>query len=129
MPLVRIAVPADTTPAWRRTVADGVHRALVDTVDVPIDDRFQLIEPRADEERIVDPNYLGVARSDRAVIVSITFRRGRSEAKKRALHRAVADNLAAAPGIRREDVMIVLTENDSVDWSFGAGVAQYAPGP
>ena len=129
MPLVRLSVPADTTPAWRRAVADGVQRALVDTADVPVDDRFQLIEPRAREERIIDPGYLGIARTDRAVIVSITFRRGRSDAKKRALHRAIADNLAAAPGIRREDVMIVLTENEPIDWSFGAGVAQYAPGP
>ena len=129
MPLVRIALPADTAPAWRRAVADGVHRALVDTVDVPLGDRFQLIEPRAHDERIIDAAYLGIARGDGAVIITISLRRGRSDAEKRALYRAIAGNLAAAPGVRREDVMIVLSENDPVDWSFGAGVAQYAPGP
>jgi hypothetical protein len=30
--------------------------------------------------------------------------------------------------LRAEDVLIVLTENDPVDWSFGNGIAQYAPG-
>ena len=129
MPLVRIALPAETSAAWRRAVADGVHRALVDAIGVPEADRFQLIEPRAADERIADPGYLGVARSAAPVVVAITLRAGRSDAKKRALYRAIADNLAATPGVRPEDVMVVLTENAEIDWSFGAGVAQYAPGP
>jgi hypothetical protein len=33
----------------------------------------------------------------------------------------------AATGTRREDVMVVLSENDAIDWSFGGGIAQYAP--
>jgi 4-oxalocrotonate tautomerase len=31
--------------------------------------------------------------------------------------------------LRPEDIMVVLTENTSLDWSFGAGVAQYASIP
>ena len=25
------------------------------------------------------------------------------------------------------DARVVLSENDAIDWSFGAGIAQYAP--
>ena len=54
---------------------------------------------------------------------------GRDDAKKRALYAAIARNLAAKPGLRKEDVMIALVENTRVDWSFGNGIAQYVPGP
>jgi len=32
-----------------------------------------------------------------------------------------------ATGTRIVDVMIVLTENQAIDWSLGGGVAQYSP--
>ena len=41
--------------------------------------------------------------------------------------RTCAENVSAATGTRVEDVMVVLSENDAVDWSFGGGIAQYAP--
>ena len=41
-------------------------------------------------------------------------------------YRAVVDRAAAAIGVRPEDVLVVLSENDAIDWSFGGGVAQYA---
>ena len=69
-----------------------------------------------------------VARSPGFVAIHITMRRGRTTAKKRALYRAIADRVHDATGTRIEDVMIVLSENESIDWSFGGGVAQYSPG-
>ena len=57
----------------------------------------------------------------------ITLRRGRAPEKKRALYRALAHNVSAATGTRVEDVMVVVSENDAIDWSFGGGIAQYAP--
>jgi hypothetical protein len=33
--------------------------------------------------------------------------------------------MSATGLVRKEDLLIVLHENDSADWSFGAGVAQY----
>ena len=44
MPLVRITVAQGTAPEARRAIGDGVHRALVETANVPADDRFQVIE-------------------------------------------------------------------------------------
>jgi phenylpyruvate tautomerase PptA (4-oxalocrotonate tautomerase family) len=103
-----------------------VHRALVQTIDVPAADRFQVIHVQPSADLIYDPSYLDIARTEDFVAVRITLRRGRSLEQKRALYRAIADQALAALGVRRQDVLVVLSENDSADWSFGDGVAQYA---
>ena len=127
MPLVRIEVAAGHDASYRRNVSDAVHRALVDAIGIPPADRFHVVTAHAPEDLIYDPGYLGVTRSAGFIAVHITLRRGRPPEKKRALYRAIADNVHAATGTRVEDVMVVLTENDAIDWSFGGGVAQYAP--
>ena len=43
MPLVRISVLKGRSAAQRRALGDAVHRALVETIDVPALDRFQVI--------------------------------------------------------------------------------------
>lgn len=127
MPLVRISVPANRDASYRRNVSDAVHKALVDAIGIPPADRFHILTAHNPEDLIFDPGYLDVTRTPGFLAVHITLRRGRAPEKKRALYRAIADNVNAATGTRAEDVMIVLSENDAVDWSFGGGVAQYAP--
>ncbi len=127
MPLVRIDVPANLDASYRRSVSDAVHRALVEVVGIPPADRFHVIGAHGPEDLIFDPSYLGVARTPGFIAVHITLRRGRAPEMKRALYRAIAENVRAATGTRIEDVMVVLSENEPIDWSFGAGVAQYAP--
>jgi phenylpyruvate tautomerase PptA (4-oxalocrotonate tautomerase family) len=129
MPLVRIELPAGKTNEWRRNVADGVHAALVETVGVPPTDRFQVLTEHAPDALIFDPTYMDIARGPDFTLVQVFLSVGRDDAKKRALYAAIARNLAAKPGLRKEDVMIALVENTRVDWSFGNGIAQYVPGP
>ena len=126
MPLVRISLARGKRPAFRRDVGDAIHRALVDTIDVPAKDRFQLISEHAEADFVYDPRYLGIERSSNLVIIQITLSAGRSLEKKRLLYRRIADNLAAL-GMRREDVWINLVEVAKENWSFGNGVASYAP--
>ena len=126
MPLVRIDVPAHRDAAYRQKISQAVHQALIDAIAVPAADRFQVITGHGPTDLVYDPHYLDVARSPDFVAIHIFFRRGRTNDKKRALYRAIADNVHEATGTRKEDVMIVLTENEAVDWSFGNGVAQYA---
>ena len=44
---------------------------------------------------------------------------------KKAFYRGTVELLSAHAQVRPEDVLIGLTENDLIDWSFGNGVAQY----
>ena len=66
------------------------------------------------------------ARSDNVVLIQMTVSAGRSLEKKRRLYRRIADNLAAL-GLRREDAWINLVEVAKENWSFGNGIASYAP--
>ena len=43
MPLVRISLREGKSEEYRRTLADGVHQALVEAIDAPAQDRFQII--------------------------------------------------------------------------------------
>jgi 4-oxalocrotonate tautomerase len=126
MPLVRISLAKGKSPADRRKVGDAIHRALIDTLDVPAADRFQVISEHEAGDLVYDPGYLGIARSSDIVIVQITISSGRSLEKKRALFRRIADNLAAL-GLRREDAWVNLIEVAKENWSFGNGIASYAP--
>ena len=125
MPLVRISLRAGRPAAERAKIGDAVYRAMRETLDVPVDDRFQIITEHAAEALIYDRHYLGIARSDDVVFIQVFLRRGRTVEKKQAFYRRVADLLGEAVALRREDVFITLAENDLADWSFGNGVAQY----
>ena len=127
MPLARISLRRGKPIEYRRRVGQAVHRALVDTFDVPIDDRFQLITEYDAEGLVYDPRYLGVERSDDLVIVELTVGFGRTLEQKRALFRGIAHNLAEAVGLRPQDALIALVETARVNWSFGNGLASYAP--
>ena len=85
MPLVRISLRQGTTPEYRRAIADGVHRAMLESLAVPVDDRFQLITEHDAGGLIYDPQYLGIERSDRVVFVQIALSAGRKPQQKRQL--------------------------------------------
>ena len=128
MPFVRIFVSQDFDEAQVRAVADGVHAAMTQTIDVPPADRFQVVTRHEPDEMIWDRSFLDVERSDSAVFVHITLAVGRDDDKKRSLYRAIAQSLSATARVRPEDVLIVLSEVSRSNWSFGNGIAQYAPG-
>lgn len=124
MPFVRIHLKQDVPAARRRAIADAVHDGLVSAIGIPADDRFQVISSHGDD-LIHDPGYLGITRSDGIVMVEVHLSVGRSLELKRALYRAVTDNLVAR-GVAPEDVFIHLMETTVLNWSFGRGEAQYA---
>lgn len=123
MPLVRLDLPQSLADQ-ARPIADAVHNALVSAIGIPADDRFQVINLHDPAHLIIDANYLGIARSPNALIVQIYLRQGRTVDLKKALYAAIAANLVAL-GLRAEDVLVSLSENDLPDWSFGLGLAQY----
>ncbi|MFD8500235.1 tautomerase family protein [Amycolatopsis sp. NPDC059657] len=123
MPLVRIdALRADT--ARLDALGRAVHDALVETIGIPPDDRFQVLTSHDSTLRY--DGFLGIDRDDDIVFVAITMRSGRSPELKRALYRRIADLAHEYAGTEPRNVVITLTENEPIDWSFGHGVAQYA---
>jgi phenylpyruvate tautomerase PptA (4-oxalocrotonate tautomerase family) len=127
LPFVTISLLQGKSAAHRRAIADGVHRALTETFDVPLADRFQVIRQCEPDELIFDADYMGIHRSKDVVFIHITASRTRALSQKRALYKAIADRLGEAPGLRPEDVQVILAPNEREDWSFGNGVATYVP--
>ena len=126
MPFVRIDLAVGKTPEYRRTIGDVVYDAL-STINVPKDDRFQVITEHASNDLILDATYLGIARSANCLFIQITLNEGRTLVQKRGLYKSVADGLHERLGMRREDVCINLVEVNKENWSYGNGEAQYAP--
>jgi phenylpyruvate tautomerase PptA (4-oxalocrotonate tautomerase family) len=129
MPLVRITMAQGRSPAERRAILDGVHEALVATVNVPRDDRFQTLHEVPGGDFVFDPGYLGFARTPAVVFVQIFMNVGRTLEMKKALYAAIAGNLARNPGLRGDDVLVNLVEVPRENWSFGGGAMSYPPSP
>lgn len=125
MPLVRITLLKGKSREHVRAIADSVHQGLVDAYGIPPDDRFQLIHQHEPDDFIFDTDYLGIHRTTDVVFIHLVAGNWRDTATKQALYRAIADRLVASPGLRREDVQIVLSSNQRDEWSFGNGMASY----
>lgn len=125
MPFVRIDLRAGKPEEYRRAVGDGVHRAMVEALGVPADDRFQVITEHPAVGLNYDPQYLGIRRSDNVVFVQITLSAGRKPQQKRKFYKRVTELLAESPGLKPAEVVINLVEVVWENWSFGNGEAQY----
>jgi phenylpyruvate tautomerase PptA (4-oxalocrotonate tautomerase family) len=126
MPLVRISLVKGRPAEVRRKLGNVVHQALVEAFNVPEQDRFQVLTEHEPGDLVYDADYLGIARTSNIAIIQLTVSAGRTLAQKRALFRKIADGLAAL-GLRREDAWVNLVEVAKENWSFGNGVASYAP--
>ncbi|MET0257878.1 MAG: tautomerase family protein [Methylobacterium sp.] len=126
MPLARIDLVEGKTAEYRRTVGEVVYEAIVSALGAPKDDRFQIITEHPAADLIVDPTYLGIARTPDCIVIQLTMNAGRTVEQKKAFYRQIADGLHERLGLRREDVFISLVEVAKENWSFGNGEAQYA---
>ena len=121
MPLVTLTVRKPKSSAFKSTVLDAVHVALV-TSGVPAADRFQrVIELDADDFRF-DPGYPDLQRQRNAdfALVEVLWSVGRSVKVKKKLLAELVDTLTAA-GLDPENVMVVFKETTWENWSFGGG--------
>ena len=125
MPLIHISLRAGKSNEYRRAIADGIHRAMVETLAAPEHDRFQVVTEHDADGLIYDPTYLGIQRSDDVVLVQITLSAGRKPPQKRDFMARAAALLADNPGLRPQDLFINLVEVAWENWSFGDGKAQY----
>ncbi|HEY3770492.1 MAG TPA: tautomerase family protein [Candidatus Angelobacter sp.] len=126
MPLVRISVQEGQHKSQHAQIGDAVHRAMVETINVPPLDRFQIITEHAQTDFVFDANYLNISRTNALVVIQITLNTGRTTEMKKALYKRIADLLHQELQVRKEDVMINLVEVPKENWSFGNGEAQYA---
>jgi 4-oxalocrotonate tautomerase len=125
MPLVRVDLLEGKSLKYRTQIGQVVYQAMLNVLNVPKDDRFQIITEHPKDGLQFDRDYLGIHRSDDCVFLQITLSSGRSIEMKQRFYKAVADGLHESLKLRREDVFISLVEVSKENGSFGNGEAQY----
>jgi phenylpyruvate tautomerase PptA (4-oxalocrotonate tautomerase family) len=124
MPFTRISLLEGKSPEYLKAVSDSLHQAMVEAFNVPLADRFQAIQQHRPGEFVFDRNYFGGPRSDDFMVLEITIGRPRNAATKQAFYKRLVKQLSEAPGVRPEDVMIIISTSSRDEWSFSNGEAQ-----
>lgn len=121
MPVSRISLLRGKSPDYLRALSNSLHRALVEAFNVPETDSFQAIHQHEPYELVFDREYEGGPRSDDFVLITVTAGKPRSTAMKQAFYQRLVQRLSEAPGLRSEDVMVVINTTQGDEWSFGGG--------
>jgi phenylpyruvate tautomerase PptA (4-oxalocrotonate tautomerase family) len=127
MPFVKLDVIEGRSDAEIASLLEAAHRAVVNAFDVPERDRYQVVAEHKPGRLIALDTGLGIARTDKVVIVTVTSR-PRAEDHKKRFYRMLCDELRERCGIQASDVIVSITENTDADWSFGHGRAQFLTG-
>jgi 4-oxalocrotonate tautomerase len=125
MPLVTIDLLEGRTAPELDAISDAIQDAMVEVLDVPARDRFQLVTEHTPRTLRFDRAYLDIDRDESFVLVRITLASGRSVETKRAFYERLSELLADRAGVRPENLTVILVENGREDWSFGRGRANY----
>jgi 4-oxalocrotonate tautomerase len=125
MPLLHISLRVGKPEAYRQAILDSLYRAMREALNVPEDDQFMTITEH-DAANFRYGNAYGVVRSDDVVYIQIVVFSTRTVEQKKALFRWIADLLGERPGIRPEDVFVIVLDAAIENWSVGHGLAQFA---
>jgi hypothetical protein len=126
MPLVRIDLLKKSDASFGQRVGEVVYESMKSAIGVPDHDNFQVITEHDAQHLIFDIRYLGIERTPGIVMIQIALNEGRTLEQKKLLYKTIAQGLERL-GVRADDVLINLIEVKKENWSFGGGLAQYAP--
>ena len=124
MALLRIDVIEGRTDAELKALLDAAHRATVAAFEVPEHDRYQIVHEHRRACMIIEDTGLGLARTDKVVVVHVTARVCTRKTKEN-FYRLLCDKLHRYCGIAPSDVVVTVAENTEDNWSFGLGHAQF----
>jgi 4-oxalocrotonate tautomerase len=91
-------------------------------LNVPSNDRFQVITEHPAEGFVFDPNCLGIQRSEDGIFVQVTLNEGRTVEQKKRFYKAV-DGLEKRLGLRRE----LVANGSFLAWDRARPVAPLRP--
>lgn len=108
MPFVQIHLRAGRSEAWLKKLSRTIHQSMIEEINVPEDDYFQVIRQYEKSEFFYDPSYLQVERTDELIYIHFTLKHSRTTEQKKALYRSIASGIHSELGVRKEDVFIML---------------------
>jgi phenylpyruvate tautomerase PptA (4-oxalocrotonate tautomerase family) len=121
MPLVTLTVLRPKSAAFKDSVLQAVHHALV-SIGVPEADRFHRVLELSPEDFRFDSAYPDVqgSRTDDFVLIEIVLSTGRSVKVKKQFLSHLMTGLTAA-GHNPENAMVVFKETTWENWAFAGG--------
>jgi phenylpyruvate tautomerase PptA (4-oxalocrotonate tautomerase family) len=127
MPLAKIHIRKGHSVEKKRAIADAVQASLIAVLEIPEQDRFQLIQEYEDDHFIHTDAFLDLTYTRDLVMIEITFLKGRSDELKKALLADLNRRLVETADVRPDDVLVLIYESAPANFSFGRGLAQRAP--
>ena len=127
MPFVRIDLSKKHPEGFAQQVGEIVYEVMTTHINVPKDDKFQVITKHESQELVMPKSYLGIEYSDNIVFIQITLNEGRTTEMKKMFYKAICEGLVEKLKVRPQDIVINLVEVNKENWSFGNGEMQYAP--
>jgi hypothetical protein len=108
----------DIDSEQQAAISDAINDGLVEAINMPPKDRFQIFTRHPAGELVFDPTFPGGVKREKIIYLQILISRGQSEESKRAIGRSVNAALVKC-GIRSDDVFIAMYENGGADWAAG----------
>ena len=122
MPLTRITVREGMSDARLQQLSALYHQTLVEVFDVPPEDKFQILEALPARALVYHPHYQTGRRDGDFILFQILAGKPRSTVVKRRLYERLAERLHVDLGIHPDNLMVVIQQNGSEEWSFGRGL-------
>lgn len=127
MPFVRIDLSKKHSESFAQQVGEIVYEVMMGHINVPKDDKFQVITRHESQELVIPKSYLGIEYSEDIVFIQVTLNEGRTTEMKKKFYKAICEGLVEKLKVRPQDIVINLVEVSKENWSFGHGEMQYAP--
>jgi len=127
MLFVRIDLSKKHPEDFAQQVGNIIYGAMTEHINVPMDDKFQVITKHDSRELVMPKSYLGIEYSEDIIFIQVTLNEGRSTELKKKFYKAICEGLVEKLKVRPQDIVINLVEVNKENWSFGNGEMQYAP--
>jgi hypothetical protein len=118
MPMVQVDLRRDLFAEKGKAISQAIHDGLIDGLDMPADDLFQVFRPHDEGEIVFSPDYGGADRRD-LVLIRITMVHMFPVDVRQRMYRAVVQRLEKA-GLRHDDILICVVEVGFEDWYAGS---------
>ena len=120
MPMVQVDLRRDVFQEKGKAISEAIHAGLVEGLDMPADDLFQVFRPHDDGELVFSPDYGGADRKD-LILLRITMAHMFPVDTKRRMYKALVQHLEQV-GVRHDDILVCVVDVGFDDWYAGAPV-------
>jgi phenylpyruvate tautomerase PptA (4-oxalocrotonate tautomerase family) len=122
MPTFHAYIPAQKfSSSEKRGLADALNRALHEAMENPTEDQFITISEHNEDEIFIHPTFPNLKRSDKRIIVTVSFGTSRTLEQKRKLSELITRYAVEKAGVSEDDITLMMYAIPLENMSFGRG--------